>query len=89
MLSIARQRAASLGLQDVVEFKEGDAEIIDLPTLIFDAALCRWGLMLLPDPKAAFSNVNKSLVNGGHFGSSSLVFPRQSSFPFRTHELHT
>jgi ubiquinone/menaquinone biosynthesis C-methylase UbiE len=25
MLSIARQRAASLGLQDVLEFKEGDA----------------------------------------------------------------
>ena len=26
MLSVARQRAASLGLQDVIEFKEGDAE---------------------------------------------------------------
>jgi ubiquinone/menaquinone biosynthesis C-methylase UbiE len=51
MLSIARQRAASLGLQDVIEFKEGDAETIDLQPSTFDAALCRWGLMLLPDPK--------------------------------------
>ena len=31
MLSIARQRASSLGLQDVIEFREGDAETIDLP----------------------------------------------------------
>jgi ubiquinone/menaquinone biosynthesis C-methylase UbiE len=31
MLSIARQRAASLDLLDVIEFKEGDAETIDLP----------------------------------------------------------
>jgi ubiquinone/menaquinone biosynthesis C-methylase UbiE len=30
MLSIAKQKAKSLGLQDVIEFKEGDAETIDL-----------------------------------------------------------
>jgi ubiquinone/menaquinone biosynthesis C-methylase UbiE len=45
MLSIARQRAASLGLQDVIEFQEGDAETIALPTSTFNAALCRFGLM--------------------------------------------
>jgi ubiquinone/menaquinone biosynthesis C-methylase UbiE len=33
MLSIARQRASSLGLQYVIEFREGDAETIDLTTL--------------------------------------------------------
>ena len=32
MLSIAKQRAASLGVQDVIEFKEGDIETIDLPS---------------------------------------------------------
>jgi ubiquinone/menaquinone biosynthesis C-methylase UbiE len=58
MLSIARQRAASLDLHDVIEFKEGDAETIDLQPSTFDAALCRWGLMLLPDPKAGLSNIN-------------------------------
>jgi enediyne biosynthesis protein CalE5 len=50
MLSIARQRAASLGLQDAIEFKEGDAETISLPNSAFDAVLCRWGLKaVLPD----------------------------------------
>ena len=42
MLSIAKQRAISLGLEQVIEFKEGDAETIDLPSSTFDAALCRW-----------------------------------------------
>jgi len=57
MLSFAKQRAISLGLQDVIEFKEGDAETIDLPPSTFSAALCRWGLMLMPDPKAGLSNI--------------------------------
>jgi enediyne biosynthesis protein CalE5 len=47
MLSFARQRAASLGLQGIIEFKEGDAQTIDLPPSTFDAALCRWGIDVL------------------------------------------
>ena len=82
MLSIARQRAASLGLQDVIEFKEGDAETIDLPLSMFDAALCRWGLMLFPDPKAGLSNINKSLVNGGHFAGAVWSSPDKVPFLF-------
>jgi len=30
MLTTAKGRAASLGLQDIFEFKENDAEILDL-----------------------------------------------------------
>jgi enediyne biosynthesis protein CalE5 len=57
MLSIAKQRAISFGLQQVIEFKEGDAEIIDLSTSTFDAALCRFGLMFLPDLRTGLSNI--------------------------------
>jgi ubiquinone/menaquinone biosynthesis C-methylase UbiE len=49
MLAIAKVRAAASGLQDIIEFKESDAENIDFPDSFFDAALCRWGLMLLPN----------------------------------------
>ncbi|MGI8833073.1 MAG: methyltransferase domain-containing protein [Nitrososphaeraceae archaeon] len=31
LLSIAKRRANSLGLESIIEFKEGDAETIDLP----------------------------------------------------------
>jgi enediyne biosynthesis protein CalE5 len=80
MLSFAEQRAISLGIQDVIEFKEGDAETIDLPPLTFDAALCRFGLMLLPDPKAALSNIYRSLVDGGHFAAAVWATPDKVPF---------
>ena len=82
MLSFAKQRAISLGLQDVIEFKEGDAETIYLPHSTFDAGLCRWGLMLIPDPKAGLSNVYKSLVNGGHFAAAVWASPDKVPFIF-------
>jgi len=52
MLSVAKERSISLGLQDVMDFREGDAETINLPSSTFDAALCRFGLMILPNVKA-------------------------------------
>lgn len=64
MLSIAKQRALSLGLQDVIEFREGEAENIDLPAATFDAVLCRWGLMLMRNLEISLSNIYKSLVDG-------------------------
>jgi enediyne biosynthesis protein CalE5 len=80
MLSFAKQRAISLGLQDVIEFREGDAETIDLPPSAFDAALCRFGLMLLPDPKAGLSNIYRSLVSGGHLAAAVWASPDKVPF---------
>ena len=80
MLAFAKQRAISLGLQDVVEFKEGDAETIDLPSSTFDAALCRWGLMFFPNPMAGLSNIYVSLVKGGHFAAAVWATPDKVPF---------
>jgi len=80
MLSFAKERAISLDLQEVVEFKEGDAETIDLPSSTFDAALCRWGLMFLPNPKAGLSNIYESLVKGGHFATAVWASPEKVPF---------
>ena len=73
----------------MIEFKEGDAEIIDLPLSMFDAALCRWGLMLFPDPKAGLSNINNSLVSGGHFAAAVWSSPDKVPFLFVPIQLHT
>jgi ubiquinone/menaquinone biosynthesis C-methylase UbiE len=82
MLFFAKQRAVSLSLQDVIEFKEGDAETIDLPLSTFDAALCRWGLMFLPDPQEGLSNIYRSLINGGHFAAAVWASPDKVPFIF-------
>ncbi len=80
MLSVAKQRSISMGLQDLIEFREGDTETSDLPSSTFDAALCRFGLMFLPNVKAGLSNIHKSLVNNGRF--SAAVWASPDKVPF-------
>lgn len=70
MLAIAKERAALLRLQDIIEFKESDAENLDLSNSSFDAALCRWGLMLFPNLDAVIRKIYGSLVSGGRFAAA-------------------
>ena len=67
MLANAKKRATSLRLQDIIEFRETDAENLDLANSSFDAALCRWGLMLFPNLDTAVGKIFSSLVSGGRF----------------------
>ncbi|MDR4490218.1 MAG: methyltransferase domain-containing protein [Candidatus Nitrosocosmicus sp.] len=80
MLAVAKQRAKSMGLQDIIDFKEGDAETTDLPPSTFDAALCRFGLMFLPNVMAGLSNIHNSLVNGGQFAAAVWASPDKVPF---------
>jgi ubiquinone/menaquinone biosynthesis C-methylase UbiE len=80
MLAVAKERSVSMGLQDVMDFREGDAESTDLPSSTFDAALCRFGLMFLPNVKTGLSNIHKSLVNDGRFAAA--VWPTPDKVPF-------
>ena len=69
MLDIARERARELGV-DNVEFRQLQLEWIDLETASVDAALCRWGLMLLVDPAAAAQEIRRVLRPGGRFATA-------------------
>jgi SAM-dependent methyltransferase len=69
MLEVARERAAEVGLENV-EFHEMDAEVLDLPESSFDAVLCRFGLMFLPDVDRALVGIRRLLVPGGRFAAS-------------------
>ena len=79
MLSIAKQRAINAGLQRVIAFKQGDTGTIELPNSTFDAALCRFGLMFLPDLDNALLNIYGSLVNGGRFAAAVWESPEKDS----------
>jgi ubiquinone/menaquinone biosynthesis C-methylase UbiE len=70
MLAIAKERATLLRLQDIIEFRESDAENLDLANSSFDAALCRWGLMLFPNLDTAIGKIYSSLVSGGKFAAA-------------------
>ena len=71
MLAIARERVTSLGLQDVIEFKESDIESLQSSSLSFDAVLCRWGLMFLPNLDGTLTNIFNALKNGGRLAVST------------------
>jgi ubiquinone/menaquinone biosynthesis C-methylase UbiE len=64
MLAIARERAAGLGISNL-EFRESDGEALTIPERDFDAVLCRWGLMFMPDLASALSGMRERLVAGG------------------------
>lgn len=74
MLAIGKKRAKHQGLKNI-EFREGDAEMVDLPASSFDAAICRWGLMFLPNLSFALDNILRSLVPGGSFASAVWAEP--------------
>lgn len=81
MLAIGKERARSLGLQDIVEFAQSDAENLKLGTnQTFDATLCRWGLMFLPNLDIALSNIRRLLVSGGNLAAA--VWSEPSKVPF-------
>lgn len=69
MLEIAAERARALGL-DNVEFRVMDAEALDFPESSFEVALCRFGLMFLPDVSAALQGMRRVLAAGGRFGAT-------------------
>jgi enediyne biosynthesis protein CalE5 len=64
MLALGRERAAELGLENI-DFREMDAEALDLPEHSFDVVLCRFGLMYLPDPQVALERLHTLLVPAG------------------------
>lgn len=79
MLAIGRKRAAELGLGNV-EFVEVDAEALDFPDGSFDAVLCRFGLMFLPDVAATLRRIYRLLVPGGQFAAAVWSTPDKVPF---------
>jgi ubiquinone/menaquinone biosynthesis C-methylase UbiE len=80
MLTIAKQRAAALGLQDIIEFREADAGMPELPDSSFDVVLSRWGLMFIPNLNNTLSHIYQVLVPGGRLACA--VWAEASKVPF-------
>ena len=74
MLAIARERASALGISNV-EFRESDGEALAISDHDFDAVLCRWGLMFMPDLERVLSGFHERLVPGGRIAVSVWSTP--------------
>ena len=65
MVDVARRRAETLGVVNV-EHRVMDATAIDLPDRSVDGVLCRFGLMLIPEPARVLADIRRVLgAEGG------------------------
>jgi len=64
MVEAAQRNAAELGIGNA-EFRVLDAERMNLHDDSVDAAVCRWGYMLMADPAAALRETRRVLREGG------------------------
>lgn len=74
MVDIARRRAAELGVSNV-DFAVADAQQLDLEPASFDAAICRWGYMLMADPDEALRRTRRALRDGGRLSLATWDRP--------------
>jgi len=74
MLENARIRAYDRGLTNVI-FKEMDAENLEVSAHAYDAAVCRWGLMFMPDLPRALQGIQTALKPGGRFATAVWGLP--------------
>lgn len=76
MLRQAARRAEAMALTNL-DFLEMDGERPDFAAASFDAVLCRWGLMFVPDLTAAFEHYATLLRPGGRFAAAVWGQPEE------------
>ena len=79
MLAVAEEAAREAGLANI-DTRAADASAIELPEASFDAAICRFGLMFLPDLHAALVRVRQALRPGARF--AALVWSTEDRNPY-------
>jgi ubiquinone/menaquinone biosynthesis C-methylase UbiE len=77
MVDAARKRGAELGLRNV-DYRTLDAQAMELDDASFDGVICRWGLMLMPDPAAALAECRRVLVPGGRLVFAVFTGPEDN-----------
>jgi SAM-dependent methyltransferase len=75
MVAAASRRAEELGVSNV-DFRRMDAERMDLDDDSIDGVVCRWGYMLMADPRAALRETGRVLRPGGRVALSVWGDPR-------------
>jgi SAM-dependent methyltransferase len=76
MLAIAAERAAALGMGNI-DFRESDAESLSLSERDFDAVVCRWGFMFMPDLGAALSGIRSRMKPGARLATAVWSTPEK------------
>lgn len=77
VVAAAARRAEELGLMNVTS-EVMDAERLDLDDASVDGVLCRWGYMVMQQPRAAFAESRRVLRQGGRLALSVFAAPQHN-----------
>lgn len=86
MLEHSRQQMARAGHKNV-EFVESPAEDLPLADSMFDAAICRLGVMLFPDPESGLASVIRVLKPGARLAALVFSTPDRNLYMARSMEI--
>jgi SAM-dependent methyltransferase len=76
MLRLACERAAAAGIANAT-FRELDIDELASLEMRFDAALCRFGLMFVPEVSAALRTIRSVIRDGGRFAAAVWATPAE------------
>jgi ubiquinone/menaquinone biosynthesis C-methylase UbiE len=79
MVDAARKRGAEMGITNA-DYRVLDAQAMDVGDATFDGVICRWGIMLMPDPAAALRECRRVLNPGGRFVFAVFTGPEDNPF---------
>ena len=79
MLAVAREKAEARRLTNV-EFRVSDGEELDAGDGEFDAVLCRWGIMFMPEPVRCLRQARAALKPGGRIAMAVWGPPERNPF---------
>jgi ubiquinone/menaquinone biosynthesis C-methylase UbiE len=79
MVDAAKKRGAELRITNA-DYRVLDAQAMDLEDASFDGVICRWGVMLMPDPAAALREARRVLVPGGRLVLAVFTGPEKNPF---------
>jgi SAM-dependent methyltransferase len=79
MVDAARRRAGELGIENV-ELRVEDASAIALPEGAVDGVLCRFGVMLVPEPPQALHEIARVLRPGGRAALAVWAAPEENDW---------
>ncbi len=77
ILTFAATSAKAAGHNNITTHV-ADAAALGLPDTHFDAAICRLGLMFLPDPSAGLMEIRRTLRPGARFAAMVFAAPDQN-----------
>jgi len=87
MLEVARERIASQEIENVTFQLNDDDNLPAFPDDSFDAAVCRFGLIFMPNPVAVLRGIRRILKPGRKASASVWGPPERAEFFFVTHDL--